>query len=128
MVHHWTTIIHAKAHYKPSQFRETPNKQTMIAAIEAVLTWNYCHIFQYLEELLNVLIQQFQFCWVLALSRRSHIHADLFNSYLFYLRFGCPTANFGWLLRRQPHSPHFSHSIFIFFDSKVTRNLIATSF
>ena len=38
MVHHRTTILHVIPHYKPSQFTETPTKQTMIAAEEAVLT------------------------------------------------------------------------------------------
>ena len=38
MVHHRTTTLHVIPHYKPSQFTETPTKQTMIAAEEAVLT------------------------------------------------------------------------------------------
>ena len=33
-----------------------------------------------LEEFLNVLIDQFELFKVLVLNRRSHIHADLFNS------------------------------------------------
>ena len=35
-----------------------------------------------LEEFLNVLIDQFELFKVLVLNRRSHIHADLFNSWL----------------------------------------------
>ena len=38
MVHHRTTTLHVIRKYKPSQFRETPTKQTMIAVEEAVLT------------------------------------------------------------------------------------------
>ena len=38
MVHHRTTTLHVIPHYKPSQFTETPTKETMIAAEEAVLT------------------------------------------------------------------------------------------
>ena len=34
-----------------------------------------------MEKFLNVLIQQFEFFRVLDLNGRSHIHADLFNSY-----------------------------------------------
>ena len=69
--------------YKLSQFTETPTKQTMIAAEEAVLT-------QTLALLPTLLIfgrtpkcfdTAVWFFLVLALNRRSHIHADLFNSY-----------------------------------------------
>ena len=38
MIHHRTTTLHVIPHYKPSQFTDTPIKQTMIAAEEAVLT------------------------------------------------------------------------------------------
>ena len=83
MIHHRTTTLHVIPHYKPSQFIETPTKQTMIAAEEDLLTkpWHYYHLFLYLEELLNVLIQQFYLFLVPALNRKSHIHTDLFNSY-----------------------------------------------
>ena len=43
-----------------------------------------------MEEFLNVLIQQFECFWVLALNRRSHIHADLFNSYFFICYLAAP--------------------------------------
>ena len=66
--------------YKLSQFTETPTKQTMIPDKEPK-PWHYCHLFKYLEEFLNVLIQQCDFFWVPALNIRSHINADLFNSY-----------------------------------------------
>ena len=38
MVYYKTTTLHVIPHYKPSQFTETPTKQAMIAAEEAVLT------------------------------------------------------------------------------------------
>ena len=38
MVHHRTNTLHVIPHYKPSQFTETPTKQTMIAAEEDLLT------------------------------------------------------------------------------------------
>ena len=70
-------------------------------------------------EFLNVLIQQFEFFWVLALNRKSHIHADLFNSY-FYLLFCRPMNNFGHY-----QEDSVSHSMLIttflsFFVSEVT--------
>ena len=40
-----------------------------------------------MEEILNVLIQQFELYSDLALNRRSHIHANLFNSYFFICYF-----------------------------------------
>ena len=80
-----------------------------------------------MEEFLNVLIQQFEFFWVLALNRKSHVHADLFNSY-FYLLFRRPMNNFGHY-----QEDSVSHSMLIttflsFFVSEVTDNLITTSF
>ena len=38
MVHHRTTTLRVLPHYKPSQLTNTPIKQTLIAAEEAVLT------------------------------------------------------------------------------------------
>ena len=49
MFHHRTTALHVIPHYKPSQFTETPTKQTVIAVEEAVLT-------KALELLLHLLI------------------------------------------------------------------------
>ena len=40
-----------------------------------------------MEEILNVLIQQFEIYWDLALNTRSHIHANVFNSYFFICYF-----------------------------------------
>ena len=82
MVHHRTTTSRVTPHYKPSQFTETPTKQTMIAAEETVLT-------QTLALLPTLLIfrrtKSFDtavwFFLALALNRRSHIHADLLNIY-----------------------------------------------
>ena len=34
---------------------------------------------------------------------------------MFYQLFGCPTTNFGPLLREQPHSPNGNHYVFIIF-------------
>ena len=44
--------------------------------------------------------------------------------YFFYLLFGYTTANFGRLLRRQPHSPNVKHCILSIFDRKVTGSLV----
>ena len=33
---------------------------------------------------------------------------------VFSLLFGCPTTNFGKLLRGQPHSPHVNHCVLHF--------------
>ena len=54
----------------------------MIAAEEAVLTQTLALLPppKNLEEFRNVLIQQFELFKVLVQNRRSHIHADLFNS------------------------------------------------
>ena len=70
-----------------------------------------------MEEFLNVLIQPFDFFWVLALNRRSDIHADLFNIY-FYLLFGHPMTN----------SEHYQEGSLTHPVSGVTGNLITTSF
>ena len=70
-----------------------------------------------MEEFLNVLIEQFEFFFfllVLTLNRRSHIHADLFNSY-FLSAIGCPMTNFRSLSRGQPQSPNVKHYVFIIF-------------
>ena len=68
--------------YKLSQFTETPTKQTMIAAEEAVLTQTLALlppllIFGRTPKCFDTAVW---FFLVLALNRRSHIHADLFNS------------------------------------------------
>ena len=36
------------------------------------------------------------------------------TSDIFYLIFGCPTANFGSLPREQPHSPDVNHCVFTY--------------
>ena len=42
----------------------------------------------------------------------------------FYLWFGCPIANCGPLLRKQPHSFDVNHYVLSMFDLKVTGSLI----
>ena len=42
----------------------------------------------------------------------------------FYLLFGCPTANFGALLRGQLYALNFNHCILSNFDRKVTMSLV----
>ena len=59
-----------------------------------------------MEEFLNVLIQPFDFFWVLALNRRSDIHADLFNIY-FLSAIWPPHDQFWALSRGQSYSPCF---------------------
>ena len=116
MVRHRTTTLHATPHYKPSQFTETPTKHKMIAAEEAVLT-------QTLALLRTLLIfgrtpkcfdTAVWFFLVLALNRRSHIHAELFNSY-FLSAILLDQYQFRSLSRGQPQSPDVDHCVFIIF-------------
>ena len=44
--------------------------------------------------------------------------------FVFVFLFGCPTANFGLLLRGHHHSSCFNHCIFTQLDLKVTRSLM----
>ena len=38
--------------------------------------------------------------------------------FIYYVLFGCPTANFGPLPRAQPHSPNLNHSVYVSFLPK----------
>ena len=70
-----------------------------------------------MEEFLNVLILQCELFWFLVMNRRSHVHADLFNSY-FISEIWSPMANFWVFPKGQLHSPNVNHSIFIIFCCK----------
>ena len=70
-----------------------------------------------MEELLNVLMQQFELFWVLLPNRRSQLHADLFDSY--FLSSIWPPGDQFWVTTKKADT---------YFESKVTGNLITTSF
>ena len=130
MVHHRTTTLHVTPHYKPSQFTETPTKQAMTAAEEAVLT-------KILALLPNLPIfgrnskcfhAAVSFFLVLALNRKLHLHPDLFNSYFFICCLTVPR-----LILDHCQEDNLNHLMLItvflsFFESKVTGNIITMSF
>ena len=43
---------------------------------------------------------------------------------VFYLLFGCHTANYGPLLREQPHSPYVNHCVIQVSDQRPPRALL----
>ena len=79
-----------------------------------------------MEEFLIVLIKQFELFWVLALNKRSHIHADLFN--ILYLLFGRLQPILGRYQENGLTHPILITAFLSFFVSKVTGNLMTTSF
>ena len=95
MVHHRTTILHVIPHinYHSLQKHQTDNDSC----------WRSC--FDQSPGIIaissNVLIQQCEVFWVLSLNKRSHIHADLFNSY-FLSAILLDQHQFGSLSRDQP--------------------------
>ena len=87
--HHISQNHHTASHYKPSR------QWLLLKRLFWPKPWHYCHLHLFLEEFLNVLIQQFELFWVLALNPRSHIRADLFNSYFFICYLAAPQPIFG---------------------------------
>ena len=97
---------------KLSQFTETPMKQTMIAAEEAILTealalLSLVLIFRRIPKCFDTAV--LLFFLVLAVNRRSHIHADLFH---------WTKTIFGSLPRQQSQSPDVNHCVSIIFCLK----------
>ena len=129
MVHHRTTTLHVIPHYKPLQFKETPTMETMTAAEETVLTQTLALlppllIFGRTPKCFDTAVW---FFLVLALNRRSHIHADLFNS-SFLSAIWLSQDQFWVIVKRYFNHPIWTTALLSFFDSKITGNLITMSF
>ena len=73
--HHISQNCHTTSHYKPSR---------LLLLLQRLFLTQPCHdryLPLFLEESINLFIQQFELFWVLALNPRSPIHACLCRSY-----------------------------------------------
>ena len=103
IVHHRATTLHVHIHmyilhiyiyihhtthinYHSWQKNQPSRQWLLLKKLLWPKPWHYYHLFKYLEEFLNALIHKCDIFWVLTLNRRSHIHADLFNS-SFFIRY-----------------------------------------